>query len=189
MKTIAFAGEHSTFIAVVEKLIGTKPFLNVAHRTLQSGEQVKILISQNPYDPQPNRYKWASGAEQIFVCVDANDLDFMSHLENLIKVGWYNKDEITVVGHANELDLNILEKFQTFACDHGYPMIYCSIKNNVGYYTSDNNTFYEEFNAIFDKAINKFELESLAVEAPQHEHEHEHEHERKRDRFKRLFKK
>ncbi len=180
MKAIAFAGEYKVLSQLAAIYSDDSSPVNIKHREMANGEQVQILISADPRFLS-NRYGWAQNAEHIFLCVGANDPRFAEYLYEEVKVGKFNKEQLTFVASADTLDNNLLDQLIEVSLTSECPAILCSTNNNDAYYIDGNITLRNDLKSIFDQASNKnSELNQQNTFVPPPEQRHN----KMRDRFK-----
>lgn len=171
MKIVAFAGEHAALKQFVKKYTGNSYPLDVMHHRMADDEQVKILVSKDPYGQEANRYQWTHKAEKIFVCVDANNDKFVEHFDGEIKIVNDNREKIVLIAYANGFSLNKFKRLQEYAFTNQHPLIFCFTDTNDAYYAMNANGAHQDFNEIVDNVINnKLEVEN-SVEEPEPERE------------------
>lgn len=153
MKTIAFVGHDPILKKLVMKYTGRHNTLDLMNHETLAGEHVKILVSKAPYDAEPNPYQWAANADHVFVCVDADDSNFISHCVEELRTRCLETDKIIVVGHSDILNEQVFNQLHEYALGSGLPLIYCSVHAVQARYIKNGSISEQTFKAIFDGAI------------------------------------
>lgn len=153
MKTIAFAGHSNILKSLVKKYTGQKFTLDTMSHQLATGEQVKILVSKDAYDAEGNPYQWATNADHVFVCVDADDSHFFRHCDEELRENRFEKDKIILVLHSDILNEEVFNQICEYGLHSGFPVIYCSTHAVQARYAQNGSISELTFKAIFDGAI------------------------------------
>ncbi|MGE3319915.1 MAG: hypothetical protein AB7I18_11540 [Candidatus Berkiella sp.] len=155
MKTVAFAGQYDVQTQILGKYIGSKSnYLDSMSHTMDAGEQVKILKAKNPYGLEVNKYQWASDAQIIFVCVNADNPDFFKHFTDEVNNGRFATDQkIMLVAHVAKITEQSQASCQEIAADNQAEVILCSIHSSDALFFSPNHASKLPFAAVFDHVI------------------------------------
>ncbi len=166
MKTIAFVGHDHILKQLVKKYTVKNYTLDSMSHQMETGEQVKILVSKAPYDAEPNPYQWTSNADHVFVCINADDSNFIRHFVEELRIRHFEEDKIILVGHSDILNEDVFNQLHEYALDSGFPMVYCSVHAVQARYAKNGSISEQTFKAIFDGAISDtLEMDSSVEES------------------------